>query len=176
MNLRCANGLPGQTANEVTIAATLEQWAERVRTETARYLYKFKRNPAEYNHSEAYFRVLVMITVLQQDFDVHYNPSHVSGDAGPDPDETFFADSQDLFLHGILGPRRMGLCFDAGSLRCGRRKLGYPIKLVIARHHLFARWESVDGKERFNIEATNQGLTTPDDDYYKSWVGAIERV
>jgi hypothetical protein len=43
------------------------------------------------------------------------------------------------------------------------------MKLATARDHLFARWESTDGKERFNIEGTNQGLSTPDDDYYKKW-------
>ncbi len=43
------------------------------------------------------------------------------------------------------------------------------MKLVTARDHLFARWESADGKERFNIEATGQGLTTPEDNYYKKW-------
>ena len=47
--------------------------------------------------------------------------------------------------------------------------LGYPMKLVTAKDHVFARWESAGGKERFNIEATGQGLSTPDDDFYKKW-------
>jgi hypothetical protein len=47
--------------------------------------------------------------------------------------------------------------------------LGYPMKLVIAKDHVFARWESAGGKDRFNVEATSQGLSTPDDDFYKKW-------
>jgi len=49
------------------------------------------------------------------------------------------------------------------------RRLGYPLKLVKAKGHLFARWESADGRERFNIEATSRGLNTFPDNYYKQW-------
>jgi hypothetical protein len=49
------------------------------------------------------------------------------------------------------------------------RRLGYPLKLVTAKGHLFARWESADGKERLNIEATNQGLNCFPDEYYHTW-------
>jgi hypothetical protein len=46
------------------------------------------------------------------------------------------------------------------------RRLGYPLKLVGAKGHLFFRWE--DGKERRNFECTN-GVSCPDDDHYKKW-------
>jgi hypothetical protein len=36
------------------------------------------------------------------------------------------------------------------------RRLGYPLKLVECKGHLFVRWE--DAKERFNIEGTSRGL------------------
>jgi hypothetical protein len=49
------------------------------------------------------------------------------------------------------------------------RRLGYPLKLVTTKAHVFARWESVDGKERFNIEGTNEGLNCFPDDYYRTW-------
>ena len=112
----------------------------------------------------------MLITVLQQDFKVRYNPARIASPESPEPDAAFFADSRDLFLHGIATPRANGdVCFDAGPLRGGSLLLGYPLKLVVARDHLFARWESADGKDRFNIEGTNQGLNTPEDDYYKRW-------
>lgn len=46
------------------------------------------------------------------------------------------------------------------------RRLGYPLKLVTAKGHLFARW---DGAERFNIEGTNRGLNCHEDGYYQTW-------
>jgi hypothetical protein len=171
MNLLCADGLPGSEGLRIdTCLQTLDQWARRVDSETRRHLYRLQRDPSEFNNSEAYFRVLMLITVLQQDFKVHYNPARISSPESPEPAAAFFADSRDLFLHGIVGARAMGTCISMPVfyVAVGRR-LGYPMKLVTARDHLFARWESRDGKERFNIEGTNQGLSTPDDDYYKKW-------
>jgi hypothetical protein len=171
MNLLCADGLPGSEGLRIdTCLETLDRWAQRVDSETRRHLYRLQRNPSEFNNSEAYFRVLMLITVLQQDFKVHYNPGRISSPQSPEPAAAFFADSKDLFLHGLVGSRAMGTCISMPVfyVAVGRR-LGYPMKLVTARDHLFARWESGDGKERFNIEGTNQGLRTPDDDYYKKW-------
>jgi regulator of sirC expression with transglutaminase-like and TPR domain len=103
-----------------------------------------------------------MITVLQQDFKVHYNSDRIDA-----PD---FADSRDLFLHGILGQKRQGTCVSMPVLYVAiGRRLGYPLKLVTTKAHLFARWESTDGKEKLNIEATNQGLNCYPDDYYRNW-------
>lgn len=171
MNLFCAQGLPGaEGLNVQACLETLNGWTQQVNFETKRHLYRYRSNPGEFNNSEAYFRVLMLITVLQQDFNVHYNPVRIRPSDSPEPDDAFFADSRDLFLHGILASRAMGTCVSMPVfyVAVGRR-LGYPMKLVTTRDHLFARWESADGKERFNIEGTNQGLNTPDDDYYKTW-------
>ena len=57
------------------------------------------------------------------------------------------------------------------------KKLGYPVKLVPTHNHLFARWESRDGKERFNIESTNGGMGSHPDEHYTegqyAWNGAV---
>jgi hypothetical protein len=171
VNLLCAERLPG--AEDLRIQPcldTLDQWAKWVDSETKRHFYRFQRNPAKFNNSEGYFRVLMLITVLQQDFKVRYNPARIAPPESPEPDAAFFADSKDLFLHGIAGSRAMGTCISmpAFYVAIGRR-LGYPMKLVTARDHLFARWEGADDKERFNIEGTNQGLNTPEDDFYRKW-------
>jgi len=48
------------------------------------------------------------------------------------------------------------------------RRLGYPLKLVTTKAHVFVRWD--DGKERFNIETTSNGGTDSyPDDYYRTW-------
>jgi hypothetical protein len=178
VNLLCAEGLPG--AEQLCAPAAtnrLNEWAARVASETDGYLYKFRQNPADYNNSEAYFRILTMVTVLQQDCHVQYNPARIQA-----PD---FRDSKDLFLHGLLSPSLnsrspnsqpstlnlpTGTCVSLPVLYVAvGRRLGYPLKLVTTKAHLFARWESADGKERFNIEATNQGLNCFPDEYYRTW-------
>lgn len=163
MNLLCAQGLPGgPDGGPEGFYATLEAWTKQVGAEPARNLHRFRENPAEFHHSEAYFRILVLVTVLQQDCGVRYNPERVQA-----PD---FSDSRDLFLHGLLSGQRQGTCVSIPVLYVAiGRLLGYPLKLVATKAHLFARWESADGKERFNIEATNQGLNTFPDEYYHTW-------
>jgi hypothetical protein len=48
------------------------------------------------------------------------------------------------------------------------RRLGYPIRLVQSREHIFCRWRGADG-ERFNIEATDQGYYRTPDEHYHNW-------
>jgi regulator of sirC expression with transglutaminase-like and TPR domain len=133
-----------------------------VRSETSRYLDKFRKHPSDFNNSEAYFRILTMITVLQQDFGAHY--------AGEQIETADFTDPDAVFISGLVGPKRKGTCVSMPVLYVAiGRSLGYPLKVVTTKAHLFARWESSDGKERFNIEATNQGLNCFSDDYYRTW-------
>jgi hypothetical protein len=49
------------------------------------------------------------------------------------------------------------------------RRIGYPMHLVSAKEHLFARWD--DGKgTRVNLEAANAGgFTSHPDSYYRTW-------
>ena len=171
MNLLCAEDLPG--AEDFDVRKNLDQldaWAKHVETITARQFYRFRQRPEEFERSEAYFRMLVLVTVLQRDLSARYNPVLIAPPTEADlRSGDFFRDSRDIFLHGILGARRMGTCSSMPVLvvAVGRR-LGYPLKLVHAKPHVFARWESVDGRERFNIEATH-GLATHPDEYYKQW-------
>jgi hypothetical protein len=75
MNLLCAEGLPG--AERLDMAASLavvEQMAARVQMETARHRYRFEQQPGEFEHSEAFFRMMMLMVVLAEDFNVHYAP------------------------------------------------------------------------------------------------------
>src|SRR5690606_22457846 len=79
LNLLTAQGLPGAENLDIErIEAELDRWADHVRRETDRHLYKFRADPAAFRNSEAYFRVLMLITVLQQDLGVRYNPERVN--------------------------------------------------------------------------------------------------
>ncbi len=171
MNLLCAENLPGSEDLKVDdVLATLDSWAQHVKSETERNFHRFEENPNGFNNSASYFRALFLITVVQEDYNIHYNPAHITTPEAPEPDDSFFVDSKDLFIHGLVSSRAMGTCISMPVfyVAVGQR-LGYPMKLVTAKDHLFARWESADGKERFNIEATGQGLSTPDDNFYKTW-------
>jgi hypothetical protein len=80
----------------------------------------------------------------------------------------FFANSQDIFIHGLTGPAHMGTCSSMPVLYIALgRRLGYPLKLVTTRQHLFMRWDSPT--ERFDMDATGKGLERYDDEYYKKW-------
>jgi len=168
-NLLCAQGLPGaETLDAAQHLAVLDSWAQRVKTETERHLYRFRANPTEYENSEAYFRMLIMSVVLYEDFGIRYNPNRIALPSDLTVNDHFFADSQDIFLHGLLGSRRMGTCSSMPVLYAAiGRRLGYPLKLVTTKAHLFLRWE--DGKERFDLEATGRGMNRYDDEHFKLW-------
>jgi hypothetical protein len=168
VNLLCAEGLPGaEGLDRPRCLALLDEWAKRIGAETERNLHRFRERPLEYENSEAFFRMGMLVTVLQQDLGVRYNPDRIESPTSPSPNGVFFADSQDLFLHGLLGDRRMGTCVSLPVLYVAvARRLGYPVKLVSAKSHLFVRWE---GKERINIEGAGQGINSFPDGHYRTW-------
>ncbi len=164
MNLLCAKDLPGSENMDVpAILKKLDEWAAKVAFETERHLYRV-RDPQyaeHYQHSEARLRAEFIVQVLQEDCGVHYNLERVQ-----DPD---YRNSKDIFLHGMVNSENGGTCasMPVMYLAIGRR-LGYPLKLALAREHVFMRWD--DGKERFNIDgAGNGGVDYPTDDFYRTW-------
>ncbi len=172
-NLLVAKATPNAGDIDIdTQLATLDDWAGRVAFDTDRHLYKFRQNPAEFNNSEGYFRILMLVTVLQQDCGVRYNPDRIN-----DPD---FTKPGDFFIHGMIpaggpdGTRVVsgGTCVSMPVLYTSvARRLGYPVSLVTTKGHVFARWE--DENERLNIEATGQGLNVYDDEFYTTWPSEI---
>jgi hypothetical protein len=164
VNLACAVGLPGADRfDPQAVLARLDNWAAYVRRYSDRCLPEFHADPAPFRNSEGYFRILVLVTALQRDMGLRYNPAKI-------PDDVPF-DANDTFISGaILGAGGTCASIPVVIAAVGRR-LGYPIKLVAARSqdigHLFARWDDPHG-ERFNIEATGQGLSSSSDDYYRT--------
>jgi tetratricopeptide (TPR) repeat protein len=169
MNLYCAQGLRGSENLDIPSALkTLDLYAAHVDRETERHMYRFRKNPQEYNNSEAYFRMLMLAVVLQQDFHVHYNLDRITTPGVFESNDVFFASSKDVFIHGPLGNPATGTCssMPVFYVAIGRR-LGYPLFLASTKCHLFVRWE--DAQTRFNVDATSVGLNTYDDEHYKSW-------
>ncbi len=159
VNLICADGLPDATKiNRRYCLETIDRWAEIVRDYTDRHLYAYWRDPARYENSEAKFRVLLMVTVLQRDLGVRYNPAKI-------PDEARF-ETEDSFLHGLIQGDG-GTCASMPILYAAvGRRLGYPIKFATTYRHKFNRWE--DSQEQFNIEASCVGLSIPPDEHFRT--------
>jgi hypothetical protein len=168
-NLLCAEGLPGaESLNVDASLAALGQWADHAKREINRHLYRFRANPAEFDRSEGYFRMLMMSVVVYEDFGVRYNPERISAPADLRADDHFFADSRDVLLHGLVGERRMGTCSSMPVFYVAlARRLGYPVKLVATKAHLFMRWESPS--DRFDMEATGKGMNRYDDEHFRQW-------
>jgi hypothetical protein len=167
VNLACAVGMPGAEKIDVQFCKQrVDYFAKRVRQFTDAGYPQFRRKPSEYRDSYTYFRCLCLITVLQRDLGVRYNPAKI-------PEHVPF-DTEDTFVHGILqGPG--GTCATLPVLYAAvGRRLCYPLKLVSAlgnHGHLFVRWDDPCG-ERLNIEGTNRGLNCFPDDYYRTGIYA----
>ncbi len=164
MNLLCAKGLPGAEDLDVpAILTKLDEWAGKVAFETERHLYRVTdpQYADHYQHSEARLRAEFIVQVLQEVCGVHYNLERVQA-----PD---YHNSKDIFLHGMVNSDNGGTCASMPVMYAAiGRRLGYPIKLALAREHVFMRWD--DGKERFNIDgAGNGGVDYPTDDFYRTW-------
>ena len=149
-----------------------------MRSETERNLHRYRENPKEYENSEAYFRVLMMGTVLQQDFKVRYNPDPEkrSRPVMPSSDDlSCYNDTRDVFLYGLLSDAPQGTCASMPVLYAAvGRRLGYPLKFVNAKDHWFLRWEGAH--ERFNIECTSdRGLNCYPDAEYMEWPYPISK-
>jgi len=177
MNLLCAVGLPGAENLDIDHAlATLGQWAQRVKFETERHLYR-AHDPKwadHYRHSEAYLRAEFLLQVLQQDLGVKYDMTA--------KDNFDFDDSRGAFLHGMI-PAEGQTVADTQGGTCASmpvmyvaigRRLGYPLKLVTTNGHIFVRWDGEDHpnpawRERFNIEGAGDGFSSFPDAYYTTW-------
>ncbi|KLU07645.1 hypothetical protein RISK_000322 [Rhodopirellula islandica] len=103
LNLRCAEGLPGSEDLDISRSLkTLDRWANKVRQETERTIVNFYTEPDKYENSIAYYRMLMLVTVLQQDFGVQYNPDRI--------EKIDFTRSKDLFIHGMINSDNGGTC------------------------------------------------------------------
>jgi hypothetical protein len=159
-NLKIAAGLPGaEDLDRDACAEKLKAWTRKARDYTEERRHLFTAAPREYWNSPGKFRMLALVTFVQKRLHVQYNLAFSDGDYNG-------TDSRKLFVHGVLDGHG-GTCATLPVLYVAiGRRLGYPLKLVRARDHLFARWEEPQG-ERFNIECTSPGFRPLDDDYFR---------
>jgi len=162
MNLLCAAGLPGAERMDIRYCLRkIHEWAERVKCYTAQMKHVYERRPEQFGHSLAYFKALCLITALQRDCGVRYNPAKRDLDSQ--------LEVSDTFIFGIIQGDG-GTCASLPVLYCAvGHQLSYPMFLVHTKGdkggHSFVQWD--DGEVRFNIEATGHGMATPTDEHYR---------
>lgn len=171
MNLLCAEGLRGSQGLDVeATVARLDTWAYHVEAEIKRNYHRFQSNPQDYENSEAYYRMIMLATVLQQDFGTQYSPDRAAPQLRGEwePSDKFYGDSKDVFIHGLIGGQHFGTCSSLPVLYLAvAQRLGYPVNLASAQAHLYVRYE--DGDQHLNVEAAMTGFSTYSDDHYREW-------
>lgn len=164
VNLLCATGLPGSEGLDIAAARrTLDLWALAVKYETERHLYRVTdpRWAEHYRHSESYLRASFLLQTLQEQCGVKYNPARI--------DDWDCRDSRDQFIHGMMNGNAGGTCVSMPVMYIAvGRRLGYPLRLVQAKGHLFCRWDDPAG-ERFNIDGAGEGMGVYADEHYQTW-------
>jgi hypothetical protein len=166
VNLVCASEFPDAATVDFELCLRrIDEWAEIVRRFTDPRVAAGHWRQDAYNHSEPFFRAMAMVTVLQRDLGVRYNPAKIPKEVPLDP--------ADSFIYGVvLGEG--GTCASMPVLYTAvGRRLGYPLKLVSTRvrnekaGHLFARWDDPKG-ERFNLDGSGHGMSSEPDEHYRS--------
>ncbi len=134
VNLSMAKGLPATEDFDVSsLCRKVDDWSQIVDHAVRRRIKKRLRGESSELTGDQY-RVMVMISVLQRNLGVTYNLKFSEG-------EYDGTDSRNLFLHGLLTGWG-GTCVTMPVLYCAiGRRLGWPLKLVFAKEHVFCRWD-----------------------------------
>lgn len=159
VNLVAAADLPGtESINFSAVLRRLDEWTKSVAHQTDYWRPSFV--PQDYCRTEAEFCMMAMITHIQRDLGVTYNPDRMTGHDN-------CLDARDSFIHGPLTGHG-GTCSSLPILYLAiGQRLGYPVHLVCTVRHLFLRWDG--GGERFNIECAGRGFGRYEDEHYCSW-------
>ena len=169
MDLLCAEGLPGaENLNVDEDLAVLDSWAQHIKSEIDRNFHHYSEDPAYFYGSTNFYKMALMAVVLYEDYNIRYNPKWMAAPGTEPADDHFFADSRDILIHGLIGQQRMGTCSSMPVLYVALgRRLGYPLKLVMTKQHLFMRWDSPT--EKFDMDGTTKGVSKYDDSVYRQW-------
>ena len=166
LNLAAAEGLPGGPTplQERDCVDHLDHYARTVADYTNRRLPDFEKCAKDYDYSEAKFRVVLMVSMLQKTHGVRYNPAKIAADT--------IHTAADSFVHGPLVGAG-GTCASLPVVYAAvARRLGYPLRLVGCKQHVFCRWESL--LDRFNVEVNERGTDSPPDGFYRQGLYQFE--
>ena len=183
VNLACAEGLHG--SENLDVRACLRQidgWTASLAGLLKEREFMFYRLADKMDNSINRWRCGAIVQYLNQMVGLSYNPALRDRKTGGVYETSYFRDSRDFLIHGLILGKKRGTCASMPVLfACIARRLGYPIKLVTTRNHLFARWDDPISGERFNIEVTDKSAEFRPDEFYRSGMvklnpGEVERM
>lgn len=161
LNLSSANGLPG--AEHLDAPASLrhlDSWAAVVRRWTDAAMREFP--PGGGPQQVAEFRLLALHTALHRHCGVRYHPAKVAAA------ENAPFDLDDMCLAAVTGGAG-GTCATLPVVYAAvGRRLGYPLRLGLAKAHVFCRWDDPAAGVRANLDGGDNPMIRPDD-YYRRW-------
>lgn len=83
-NLACTEGLPGtEYWDHRRCLGAIRELAEKIRWKTLKHWRKFEKNPENFEYSFARYRMLVLVSTLQQDCGIRYNPAKIPDTTPP---------------------------------------------------------------------------------------------
>ncbi len=169
LNLLCAPGIKGAESLDVRrYLKRLDALTAHVKSEMDRNIDKLPKDP-NYWYCPQKWKAAWVATVIKKYHHISYNP--VIARAKDQGIHLPMDNARDIFINGVLDDdprRRHGTCASLPVLLTAvGRRLGFPIKLVTAGRHVFARWEG-DGA-RFNIEISCPGgmACPPDEEFLR---------
>jgi len=164
--LACLGGLPGTDVINLDHARTrIDALANLVKKQTDQAIASYRKANPKFQITPE-FQAYIMVRTLQEEYrNAHQELSRYPVSLINEmlqrnrPDE--------LFFHGMADQAEPPSIGNPVLFVAVGQQLGYPIKLVAAPGHLFARWESFDGKTLFDIQETSDGMAPRYHDYYR---------
>jgi hypothetical protein len=166
MNLVVAKGIPAFANLDIERYVRLrDRWVEDIRQRLSTHDEHFYRSPEKWKNDIHFFRLGMVCWYVDEVLKIEY-PDELA-----DAADRIYTDPSNIFLNGLMD-RRIGSCASMPVLHvalCWR--LGWPVGLVCASHHLFCRYD--DGQVKHNIEGTTFGRngfrSHPDEYYREQW-------
>jgi hypothetical protein len=163
MNLLVAKRIPCLANLDVSRYQLLaDDWASKIRKALPMAEIEFRKTPNDWRNDIHFFRLGFLCWFIDEALGIRYREDQKG------LDQVFYTDPSDLFLHGVMYTRH-GTCANMPTLHVALAwRLGWPVSLACAWAHLISRYE--DGKNVYNIEATNSGrggFHSHPDEYYQ---------
>jgi hypothetical protein len=168
VNIACGEGVPGVPfIDEGQCETRLRDILAVVKLWTKLRYELFQTEPERFDHCWDRYRMACMVAVLQWQFNMLRDPEWTFEDGADTARNT--PPNHHLFAHHLMRGG-LGSCASLPIVFCSvGRRLGYPLKLVLTKRHMFLRWDDASSGNRFNIECTSHGFDTSPDEYYRTW-------
>jgi hypothetical protein len=177
MNLIVARGIPALEHLDINrYAKIVDDWATRIDAANKSAEPYSKGEPAYLVSREFWMAGGMAVMLAGPAFGIRYTRETLTP-----------GKPEQQFVHGVIDGKR-GTCATMPVLYMAiGHRLGWPIRAVVSRDHMWARWDDGvppgRGGKRFNLEATNASskggegsFASLTDDEYAAWLGTPREV